>query len=350
MSLKKDWWKILGVVLFAYAIIAGLLIPLKAGIQHVKKIDSDAPGELRLEVKGYNTHFEEGQEMGVLRAYLKLDSVNYVQAKEVAVLSENDLDLSFIVPSKTPKLEKTGILGLVLDNKKDGFAYLPDAVYYEFEEHDLKTQWIEQPSDLHVNTAMSFPYRKIIEETIRNIYFHVNLWMAMFILFIAAFIQCIQYLRTNKPIYDKRAFSLTLIGLLFGFLGIATGSVWAKFTWGAFWTNDIKLNMAAVSMMIYLAYFVLRQSIADLDRRARITAAYNIFALIAIIPLIYVLPRMVDSLHPGSGGNPAFGSDDLDNSMRMVFYPAIIGLTLLGVWMASLVLRILKLEDQKMME
>lgn len=125
-----------------------------------------------------------------------------------------------------------------------------------------------------------------------------------------------------------------------------TGSLWARFTWDTWWTNDIKLNMAALSMLIYIAYLILRASIDDPDRRAKITAAYNVFAVVAIIPLIFVLPRLTDSLHPGNGGNPAFGSDDMDNALRTVFYPSVTAFILLGFWMADLWKRVCVLDAQ----
>ena len=110
-----------------------------------------------------------------------------------------------------------------------------------------------------------------------------------------------------------------------------------------------KLNMSALTMLIYIAYIVLRASIQDIDKKRRISSAYNIFALVAVIPLIFVLPRLTDSLHPGNGGNPAFGSDDMDNVLRMVFYPSVIAFTLIGLWIASLKYRLdycsLKIED-----
>ena len=99
-------------------------------------------------------------------------------------------------------------------------------------------------------------------------------------------------------------------------------------------------------MLIYLAYFILRGSFDEEERRGRIAAIYNIFAFAALIPLLFVIPRMTDSLHPGNGGNPGFGGEDLDNTMRMVFYPSIIGWTLLGVWLASLAYRYMKLREE----
>ena len=75
---------------------------------------------------------------------------------------------------------------------------------------------------------------------------------------------------------------------------------------------------------------------------------YNIFAFSSLIPLLYIVPRMFASLHPGATGNPAFGSQDLDNTMRMVFYPSIIGFSLLGFWIAELRIRYRRLEDKAM--
>ena len=92
--------------------------------------------------------------------------------------------------------------------------------------------------------------------------------------------------------------------------------------------------------MVYLAYFVLRGSVKNDEQKARLSAVYNIFAFTAMIPLIFIIPRMTSSMHPGSGGNPGFNMYDLDSKMRMVFYPAIIGWNLLSVWIATLRIRV----------
>jgi heme exporter protein C len=84
----------------------------------------------------------------------------------------------------------------------------------------------------------------------------------------------------------------------------------------------------------------------DEMQKARISSVYNIFAFVIFMVLIWILPRMTDSLHPGNGGNPAFSKMDLDNRMRLVFYPAIIGWTLLGFWITQIRIRIKKLEQQ----
>jgi heme exporter protein C len=98
---------------------------------------------------------------------------------------------------------------------------------------------------------------------------------------------------------------------------------------------------------MYSAYFVLRSSIEDEEKRARISAVYNIFCLPVFIVLIFVLPRLTDSLHPGNGGNPGFNSYDLDSRMRLVFYPAVLGWALIGFWLANLHFRIKLLQQRE---
>ena len=189
------------------------------------------------------------------------------------------------------------------------------------------------------------PRLSILNETIRNLFFHVAIWFAMFILLIVSLIYSIKYLKSSTLKNDIIASEFATIGIVFGLLGIATGSVWAKFTWGDWWVNDPKLNATTIALLVYLAYFVLRASIEDSHQKGRISAVYNIFAFAAAVPLIFILPRLTDSLHPGNGGNPGFSAYDLDNNLRKVFYPAVIGWTLIGVWFASLRIRIRNLQE-----
>jgi heme exporter protein C len=74
---------------------------------------------------------------------------------------------------------------------------------------------------------------------------------------------------------------------------------------------------------------------------------YNIFAFVMMLVFIGVLPRMTDSLHPGKGGNPGFNTYDMDSSLRMVFYPALFGFILLGVWIMQLRIRLKKIENSE---
>ncbi|QJD98489.1 cytochrome c biogenesis protein CcsA [Mucilaginibacter robiniae] len=190
------------------------------------------------------------------------------------------------------------------------------------------------------------PKLPILHETIRNVYFHVPMWMAMFVVFGISVVYSIKYLSSGKEEHDLVAIEAVNTGIVFYILGLLSGMLWAKYAWGEYWSNDPKQNSAAIAFLLYCAYLVLRNSIDEEQKRARISAIYNIFAFPIMIVLLFILPRMTDSLHPGNGGNPAFGKYDMDNTMRMVFYPACIGWIFLAIWIATLRYRIRLIENK----
>ena len=195
------------------------------------------------------------------------------------------------------------------------------------------------------------PYIGNLYGTIRNFFFHVPMWIAMMVLFIISVIYAIKYLRNptiNADIYS-REYAKT--GIVFGVLGLASGSVWANYTWGEFWSNDPKQILTVIALLIYAAYFILRNSLPDLDKRAKIGSVYNVFAFAISFPTIWILPRMVESLHPGGKGvegNPALGGASLDAVMATVFVPANIGWTLLAIWITTLRIRFEQLKEKQL--
>ena len=203
------------------------------------------------------------------------------------------------------------------------------------------------------------PRNPQLQETIRNLFFHVCMWFGMMILFIVSFVRAIMYLRTSKHIHDIASRQYAGVGILFGVLGYLTGAIWMSYTWidsnksicNSFDTiaREPKLIGAAIALLVYAAYLVLRDSIQDMDKRARISAVYNIFAFAMLFPSIWIIPRLLDSLHPGgSEGNPALDPGSASANMRLVFYPAIAGWTLIGVWIATLKIRMKILYEQKL--
>jgi heme exporter protein C len=217
---------------------------------------------------------------------------------------------------------------------------------------DLKSNWWKILAIILVfytviaGLLIKVPRIAIVQESVRNQFFHVSMWFSMMILLTTSLIFSIRYLAKSKIHLDRIAEEFAYMGIILGTLGLITGSIWARFTWGAWWVNDAKLNGAVICMLIYFAYVILRNSIEDEIQRARISAVYNIFAWSTLLPLLYILPRLTDSLHPGSGGNPGFNIYDLDNNLRLVFYPSIIGWTLLGVWIIQLRVRVKKLKSK----
>ena len=178
-------------------------------------------------------------------------------------------------------------------------------------------------------------------------FFHVPMWFTMMFLFTYSVWSSIKYVRTGDLKYDDFAIESVKVAFFFGALGLITGMFWGNATWGAFWTSDPKLNNTAIGLLIYSAYFVLRGSLDDETQRGRLSAAYNIFAYVVFIPLIFILPRMTDSLHPGSGDNPTFRLFDTAHTMKLVIYTSIISFMALGWWFLTLFLRLRLLKKMK---
>ena len=208
---------------------------------------------------------------------------------------------------------------------------------------------------------INVPRNPQLQETIRNLFFHVCMWFAMMLLFTISFINAIKYLRSGKMVHDISSRQYAAVGIVFGLLGYLTGTIWMSYTWAdannpayaSFRSiaREPKLIGAAIALLVYFAYMVLRDSIQDIDKRARISAVYSIFAYAMLFPSIWILPRMLPSLHPGgSEGNPALNFKDASANMRMVFYPAIIGWTLLGVWITTLKIRLKILKEEKLIQ
>ncbi len=196
---------------------------------------------------------------------------------------------------------------------------------------------------------LEVPRVRILNETIRNLYFHVCMWFSMMILFTISVVHAVKYLRSGQLKFDILSRQYAVVGIVFGLLGYGTGMIWASYTWvdpnndasasfGAI-AREPKLIGAAIALLIYFAYLVLRDSVSDLDKKARVGAVYNIFAFALLFPSIWIIPRLLPSLHPGGDGNPALNYKDIDARMRLVFYPAVLGWTLLGVWIATLKVR-----------
>jgi len=176
----------------------------------------------------------------------------------------------------------------------------------------------------------------VLDETIRNLFYHVPMWFGMMLVMLAAWINSMMYL--SKPSVKRNIYAseLTNVGLLMGFCGLFTGMFWAYNTWGQPWTNDPKLNGVAAGMAMYGGYWLLQKSVNDPEKGARLAAVYNVFVFPLFIALIYVMPKLSQfSIHPGSGESVNFKSYNKTNNMELVFYPAVIGWTLLFVWIAE---------------
>jgi len=340
----KYWWKLLGIGLVAAASLAMMYIPLSSGILEVSPY-SVKPGRNVLTIKGYNTNFKS---TSVAFGYFaNADRSFSIPFRGYTIEDDNTIRVSIDLPDTVRQEE----FNLFLTNYLDGTVIHPNAIraseviinpavtnkYY--------SQWPIKPQ-----YGLQIPYRHILYETIRNLNFHVTMWFAMLAIMLISVIYSLRFLRTGNLVDDTKASVAANTGMLFIALGLITGSIWARFTWGAWWVDDPKLNGAAIGALVYLAYFVLRGSLNDPEKKARLSSVYNIFAFVILIVFIQVLPRLTDSLHPGNGGNPAFSQYDLNSKLRILFYPAVVGWILVAAWIWELKVRYAllkqKIDDQ----
>lgn len=322
-------------ILTTGAIVSGLLIPLGAGISEISPARALSGEEVKLHIRGYNTHFASAS---TNKVYLRSED-RLLCGRIQTIHGDGQMSVLFTLPDAAFMKNQKETYSLIITNEHDGTFFLRQCFTAEKSERNDSTHRIDTCDEkikLAGAKSITFPYREILYESIRNLFFHVPMWFCMILLLLFSVAAAIRFLTTADIFYDTVSSSFAGIALFFGLMGILTGMQWAAYTWGAPWISDPKLNGAAVGLLIYVAYFILRGSLENEQLRARVAAVYSIFSFALFMVFIFVIPRLSDSLHPGSGGNPGFNTYDLDNTMRPVFYAAVIGFTGIGYWMASL--------------
>jgi heme exporter protein C len=194
---------------------------------------------------------------------------------------------------------------------------------------------------------IEIPDLQRLHEALRNLFYHVPLWFSMIFILLLSMVFSIRYLNKGKVKDDIRAREAVHVGLLFGVLGFATGTVWGNYSWGdagSWLINEPRSLAALIAMLFYVAYFILRGSIEEENKKARVAAVYNIFSYVMYIAFVIVIPRMTASLHPGAGGNPGFNVYDTDNNLKLVLYPAWLSFMLLAYWLYTIRVRMKTVE------
>lgn len=196
------------------------------------------------------------------------------------------------------------------------------------------------------NPIVTLPFIPQLNELARNLYFHVPMsWVAM-LAYILAMFYGFRYLRTRDILFDTYSSAAAGLGTLFTVLATVTGAIWSKFNWGSFWNWDPRQTSIFVLLLMYGAYFALRQAMDNDERRARLSAVYVIFAVVPAGFLMFILPRILDGLHPGASNDSNAGpilstkKEDLNLIKQVIFSFAFGAFTLVFFWLHSLQVRI----------
>ncbi|MDO8684557.1 MAG: cytochrome c biogenesis protein CcsA [Armatimonadota bacterium] len=181
-------------------------------------------------------------------------------------------------------------------------------------------------------------------EAARIIIFHVPNAMVAVIAFLVSTVYAVKYLKSRDLVNDAKSVASAELGLMFAILATLTGAIFAKIQWGTAWNWDPRETTMAILLMIYAAYFGLRSAVEGDERRAVLSSAYAIIAFVTVPFLIFILPRMLSSLHPSDTLTTRGG---LGPQYRMVLSAAMIGFLGLYVWLFRLCSAIAVHRNQK---
>jgi len=202
---------------------------------------------------------------------------------------------------------------------------------------------VPQPSEWY-----QFPLIPGLEEKAKIIFFHVpTAWLSV-IAFLMAMVYGIKYLRHQNLDDDAKSNAALQLGMVFCVLATVTGSIWAKFTWGAFWHWDPRETSIFILLLIYGSLFALRTAVENEDKRARLSAVYSIIAFLTVPFFIFIMPRIMTGLHPGSANDDTSGpvvDFKMNRNMQFVFYISLIAFTILYYWMWSVRYKVLIIKD-----
>jgi heme exporter protein C len=181
-------------------------------------------------------------------------------------------------------------------------------------------------------------------ESARIVFFHVpQAWVAV-LAFCVNLVASLRYLRTRNALDDARAAAAARLGLVFSVLATITGSLFAHVMWNSFWNWDPREVSIAILLLVYAAYFALREAIPDEERRASLSAAYAVLAFVTMPFLVFVVPRIYWSLHPdtiiGATGKLKL---QMESRMLQVLFGSLVGFTGLFVWLYTLDVRLARL-------
>ena len=264
-SSPSPWVRLIrafGLLLLAYVLVMTFAVPLGPGIADVRVspgADEGRQTTFALEIEGHNTHFSES----IPLVFLKRGE-HFVVIRDLEVIDGGHLAGRVTLDKFVPALS----WDVFVNSPVDGTMSFANGFFAQGLTASTKAKSPDNDAVLErlsqANLGFHFPFQPNIMETIRNLMLHVPMWFTMFLLMGISFAQSIRSLGTSGTAeHDMKALASVKTGMWFGVLGLLTGSLWAKFTWGAWWVDDPQLNGAFVTVIVYAGYLVLRSSVQD---------------------------------------------------------------------------------------
>lgn len=312
---KPVWWRALTVFAVTITIFCGLYPPVAGTFTDavvMSRVDSSAA-------------------VPVLVRLVRVATADSTGIERVQVNDARDERVTMTVTAKP------AVLNQLLTSK--GSVLVID-VRRKASDTDFEVIGIGQSDPL-----FTLPYIIGLGERARIIFFHVPMsWVAV-VAYLMSMIFAIMFLRTGNIENDVKSAAVASVGTLYAILATTTGAVWAKFNWGSFWNWDPRETSIFLLLMVYAAYFLLRSAIKEPMKRARLSSAYSIVAFVTVPFLIFVLPRILPGLHPGSADDSNIGpllspkSDAINVVKQYIFGWSLFSFTLVFFWLTNLKIR-----------
>ncbi len=268
----------------------------------------------------------------------------YFQVKDVILLDTNNNPKTFKVIISNPRISAVLDTMFVFGEPPNEFQAkqkLIAEVRYNFQLHHF-----EYIRTIAVNPLLVLPFVPQLGEQIRIMNFHVPCaWVAV-IAYLISLVFSIRFLKSRKFEFDDISSASAFLGTIFAILATLTGMLWAKFNWGSFWNWDPRQTSIFVLLLIYLAYFVLRQSIENKELKARLSSVYSIVAFITVPFLVFIMPRLLEGNHPGAANSPNAGPilSSQEGTLNLLqtfgFSFGFLSFTMLFFWLLGLKIRL----------
>jgi len=177
------------------------------------------------------------------------------------------------------------------------------------------------------------PTEAVMGDVQRVFYFHIGTAWVGLLGFVIAALSGIVYLITKDMKWDRFEVAAVEVSTMFFFITIVLGSIWARPAWNTWWTWDPRLTTAAITELIYIAYFMLRLGMEDPEKRANLAAIYTLLGGISA-PITFMVIRLFRTIHPVVIGNQsaaAQGGFDMTSDMRIAFFFALFAFTVIFI-------------------
>jgi len=191
-----------------------------------------------------------------------------------------------------------------------------------------------------VSVFMMPPPQKELGDISRIFFFHVPVAWVTVLAFLVAMINSVLYLSKKNHVYDIQAAVSSQVGFLFAILATVSGAIFAKNAWGSYWNWDPRETSVFILLLIYGAYLALRSAIEAEDRKANLSAVYSILAFITVPFLVFVVPRVFQSLHPTDSIVNSQIKIQMPPLVLLVFLSSLLGFSLLFVWIYNLEIKV----------